>query len=554
MKRVYPNSNIQKYYSVLFGLPSSMVLLALNIIVYLISYIIIYDQVLYTQYVVATLLHFLAHLLALYLVKSPLLTPKRALGLLLVLNIYSLATISILLLVLNNNLLIILSTITCSNTLLLLTYIGIHGLKAKVLLPYLTIYAAVVVIGVILMKNIRYLLASTIIPLIGISILYYINSHRANKYGAIELVALFLKNWLDGDRDIEEVFQENSVKENVNAHIIHGCGVAIIYPDIHFGPFRNTGSSMFPSITRKFFIKSGIEPIVLHGMGSHERNLASTRESIEYVTELCKAINNGSRVWIAKPFRVKHGDWEALVIPFSKIILAFISRPGKGIDDLPYSFQEMALKRSLENNVPPLILIDSHNWEVVEKIDYSGLDKLIDMIIDRVRRANGEYMDAEIGYAVNEVKGVPGVIDNISFLTIHVGGEKVGLLYIPGNNMAPGVRDELLKIIRENGYSLCEVITNDEHRETGLFSDYIYTPVQYSNELLGLVRKLVKEASDSIRKCELRYTSIKKEVSLMGDFVWKLLGLLEKAFYKSLILVIVYMVFTPILYLTLLSL
>ena len=119
--------------------------------------------------------------------------------------------------------------------------------------------------------------------------------------------------------------------------------------------------------------------------------------------------------------------------------------------------------------------------------------------------------------------------------------------------MVPGLRDKIINVILNEGYDLAEVLTNDEHRETGLFSDYVYTPVQYSQKLLDIVKKMANEALRTISKSNLRYIFVERDLHLMGDLAWKLLELLEEVFYKSLLLNILYIALTPIIFIILLS-
>jgi len=458
-------------------------------------------------------------------------------------------------LVFHNTLLVVFIGLMSMNIILLPIYVGIHGFDKRTIAIYLTVFLLTSLVNTIVSVNIRYFISSIPIPLIGLSIMVFINRYRINNYGAVDLGALFLRNWLSGDKSIEKVFQKHGVKRKIHTRIFYDDRIAIIYPDIHFGPFRNTGSSMFPSMIREVFSQRNMHPIVLHGMGSHERNVVTSTEAIQYVKYIYEKVakDEGIEILVGMPFKVKYYDWEALVIPFSKAILTFISRPRKGIDDLPYSIQEYALDKSSEYNLPPLILIDSHNWEAEDKIDQRSLIGLVDKIVDELMNRQENYFEPNIGLAIHEPNDFLGIIDDMVFLAINVGGRKIGILYVPGNNMVPGLRDKIINVILNEGYDLSEVLTNDEHRETGLFSDYVYTPVQYSQKLLDTIKEMANEALRTTSKSNLRCIFIERDLHLMGDLAWKLLELLEEVFYKSLILNILYIALTPIVFIILLS-
>ncbi len=552
---VKPRSSVQRYYEVLFTLPHPLLLLISTILIYLLIYIFLKSMDLLIIYILWSILYYLVHLLGFSFLKSPLLIIKRILGLYLVINIYMFLVMLISNIILHDSLLVIFTGLMSMNIILLPIYAGIHEFNKRTISIYLIVFLFTTLVNTVVLANIRYFISSIPILLIGLSIMLFINRYRINNYGAIDLGALFLRNWLSGDKSIEKVFQKHGVNRKIYTHIFYDDRIAIIYPDIHFGPFRNTGSSMFPSMIREVFSQRNIHPIVLHGMGSHERNVVTSVEAMQYAKYIYEKVtkSEGIEIFVGMPFRIKYHDWEALVIPFSKAILAFISRPRKGIDDLPYGIQEYALNKSSEHNLPPLILIDSHNWEAEDKIDQRSLMGLVDKIIDELMNRQENYFEPNIGLAIHAPNGFLGIIDYMVFLAINVGGRKIGILYIPGNNMVPGLRDKIINVILNEGYDLAEVLTNDEHRETGLFSDYVYTPVQYSQKLLDIVKKMANEALRTISKSNLRYIFIERDLHLMGDLAWKLLELLEKLFYKSLLLNILYIALTPIVFIILLS-
>jgi len=507
------------------------------------------------MFILCSISYYLVHLLGFSLLKSPLLILRRILGLYLVANGYMFIVMLISNIILHDLILVLSIGIMSMNIILLPIYAGVHGFNKRTIVVYLIVFSITTLVNTLILTNIRYFVSSILIPLIGLSTMLFINRYKVYNYGAVDIGSLFLRNWLGGDKSIERVFQKHGVKRKIHTHIIYGDRIAIIYPDIHFGPFRNTGSSMFPSMLREMFSQKNIHPIVLHGMGSHERNVVTSKETSQYAKYIYEKIARGEgiEILVGMPFKVKYYDWEALVIPFSKVILAFISRPGKGIDDLPYSIQEYALKKSLEHDIPPLILVDSHNWEAENKIDQRSLMELVDKIIDEFLNRQENYFEPNIGLAFHTPNGFPGIIDDMVFLAINVGECKVGILYVPGNNMVPGLRDKIINVILDVGYDLAEVLTNDEHRETGLFSDYVYTPVQYSRKLLDTIKKMANDALRTISKSNLRYIFTERDLHLMGDLAWRLLDLLEKVFYKSLILNILYIALTPIVFIMLLN-
>jgi len=294
-------------------------------------------------------------------------------------------------------------------------------------------------------------------------------------------------------------------------------------------------------------------------MGSHDRNLATHKESEKLVHIYTSVLEKklGDYIEAGEPYTVKHREWEALVIPFSKITIAIISRPDKGIDDIPYTIQEKAYRLSIENNIPPVLLVDAHNCENSHEIETSDLEKLLNRIIEEYKSHNkftGEYRVTVVS-TKKALVSTPGAIDGVSILAIEAHGKKVGVAYIPGNNMAKGLRKIIIDIMRENGFDYAEAITNDEHTETGRITGSIYVPVQHSRELIDCIKELSREALARLRarSKKLRYHCVKTRVKIMGDTAWKLLRLYEKTYPLALKLSIIYVIVAPVALLLLLT-
>ena len=373
----------------------------------------------------------------------------------------------------------------------------------------------------------------------GMAIYMFLRRYKVNTHNIVELGGLFLLNWLDKRRDIEHVFLDLSTITNVSPHIMYCNDIAFIYPDIHFGPFDNVGSSSFPRIIEEL-LRNNYETIVFHGMGSHDRNIASYKVAEHYAKMIVDSIkkNRGTDVYPGIPFRVKYRDWDILVVPFTQATLVFLSRPRKGIDDLPYSVQEYAFSKSLTRNQNPVLLIDCHNREMEEDIDINEVLEAIDLVIDKLVKENLGYTTIyKIGKSSIDVTGsLPGVLGPIRVVILDIKGVKVALVYIPGNNMEPGVRDKIISIVKQKNIDYVEVLTNDEHTETGIIAGAAYIPVKDNPRLYSIIEKLVDEALKDLSPRKLKYTSFSVKLDLMASGAWKLAGMLEKVFKKTIII------------------
>jgi len=116
-----------------------------------------------------------------------------------------------------------------------------------------------------------------------------------------------------------------------------------------------------------------------------------------------------------------------------------------------------------------------------------------------------------------------------------------------GNNAKPGLRDMLIEKLRPLGVDYYEVLTNDEHTETGTRARITYIPVHESSQLLGDIEKASFELSreEWIQNAFLYTTRL--ELKLMGSGIDAIKKQLASSLKESSILLLLYVFATPIL-------
>lgn len=543
-------SSVQKYYRVLFSLPKPQVMIILiSIIMFLIfTY--------FPQLFIAIMFYSISSSMLLYFFgffdKNPFSKPRRVIGFLL---FYYIFVIILMCLAEITGLRVSpCSLASFSISLLSIILIGVSGLHRSTVVYLIASSIVYALMASFFLKNtslqtFQISLIYVFTPLIiTVMVTLYVKKHYVKGVSILDMGRYFVRYKLDKERTIEEMFEAVSSLRNISSHILVSKDFALVYTDVHYGPFGDIGSGDLPSVLAKNIGKRHV--IVLHGMGSHERNIASKKYSMKYVEALLNVLeNNKPRECIPlDTFRVKREDWEALVCVFSCITLLFLTRRSKGIDDLPYSIQEYAFRRSIEECIQPILVIDSHNGELIEEPNFNTIYELIDEAIDLVKSITVQRLD--YGFAVNStsVKNTPGVIgEKITLLVLKTGDKKTCILYLPGNNMEPGARDKLIDVMISEGCNLAEVVTNDEHRETGVFSREVYRPIEFTQELASKVRLLVKETVNRYVREELMYYTLDHETLLMGNSIWKLKWFLEKFFYKLIVIDLFNVLFIPLL-------
>ncbi len=537
MKGYKPSSEISKYYSILFSLPSTLSLAILTILLNILIYIMLHgESLIYIIYFIATITIVSTYA---YLCDSVFRRFKRVLGLSLIVE--SIAFITGLI----NPVL----GIVYSSVFLILAILGIDGTK---LYRYLVAILPPLII-LILYGYMRYILLLLIPVLIDYSIYLIMGIYRINRYKLPDLGTMYLRNYLMRSREIEEFFDHIASSEVAYPRIIMGGGTIFIYTDIHYGPFSNIGSSMLPSILVEKLKRIGYNNIVVfHGMGSHDRNLPTYRHTLEYIEELIRDVESGG--WGPLKYygwkRLRGGDgWDLLIMAFDKIALILISRE-KGIDDLPYSLQVEIERKAMEKGLGDIVLIDCHNHELSDEPDLESLKGLLGEALDLIAEIrSGEPIEYHV-YAVSTHTNAPGIINGyISISKLETRKNSIILVYLPGNNMEPGLRTRIKEIIsRETGHppDNIEVLTNDEHTETGISAKAAYIPVLGSTELFNSIRELIHRLEDSKPVKQLYYKKSYHDVKIINEKIIVLKNMIRKGFILSASLILSYVFLTPI--------
>ncbi|ADI32230.1 DUF2070 family protein [Staphylothermus hellenicus] len=537
MRIFKPNSELSKYYSFIFRLPGYYVVILLIISVNLLFFVHIGYNILI--YIIYFILVFLTVSVYGLLSNSPYKRLKRSLFLALMTETYAFII----------GFFDVGLGIVSSTVMIIIGLLGVDGTSIRKYI--LSIIPPLLVLLVFNMYNYILLL---LVPILLDYIIYKIMStHKIGRYPAPDIGSMFVRNILERKRDIEKVFEDLGEEEIVNPRIIYNDNeLFMLYSDIHYGPFSNTGSSMLPTLLYEKLKNKYSSVVVLHGMGSHDRNISTFKETIRFIDYIIKNIDdtNSEHIKFHGYERISDGEWDLLLLVFNKLSMIFVSR-SEGIDDLPYELQKEYELKAAQAGLGDLILIDCHNHELESKPNIDALRKLLDKAIDRISEIKADNNEKTLIYRAKTIKiRSPGVIgSNIILIQLGDKPEKLlSLIYISGNNMEPGLREKIRKVLSEK-YGIdqksIEVFTNDEHTETGIYASTIYIPVQYNDKLLTAILEGYKDLLGKEFKKDLKYKKLSIKTKLMKNTAWKLLELVHKPFKLSLILVWSYILLTP---------
>lgn len=386
-------------------------------------------------------------------------------------------------------------------------------------------------------------LANILVFIIGV-IVYTSYLHLINKRGEIwglqplKLAKAFLLNWLSNITEpMESILSSLSKPKKAKIRVLvferkNSKPIALVLPEIHYGPFRNVGSSTMIYMIEEAFNKKGYNVLALHGPGSHEHNLPTAKYayqiSYKIVEEFAKTKPLSLRPRI--PNRIISDDWEALTQPFDKAVLAFITRP-KGIDDLPPSLLQVVKEKSKTNGME-ILLVDSHNSYTREEFNGDEVKGLIDLIIDRALKAKECVLKVGYGEVSIENPNTYGLCTGkVRSLVWECNGRKIGITYLYGNNMFPETRVKLREIVL--GSKLLddyEPITPDDHTCTATLAEHPYVPVKLGDSMLQkAILESINRALRDLGEAKVYYYGFTIDnVRYVGEGIFDMLGLLEE--------------------------
>ncbi|MGC9182085.1 DUF2070 family protein [Thermogladius sp.] len=543
MKLYRPKSVVSKYYTVLFSLPHWKVLAAV-IVVFLVAIVLLMGQG-----SLPFLTYFAVSLLVLYVYSrlskgTVFWKPKRVLGLSLTALIYVLIYAWLL-----GSWVV---AAVASASLLSVVVLSLDGTKLVRYSIPVVISSIPVPLYTVLTTLKKGLIAYALVGAVVVAALDYvvyrvINRRKIGGYGAADIGTLFLRNWLDRDKSIEEFFESVGSPRDVDLAVLRSGDTLLVYTSLHYGPFSNVGSSLLPEELERTFSEN-YNVIVFHGFGSHDRDVVSTRELAKLRPHLVKLVNEeGESLLYHGAFEITTSDkWRVLGLVFDKLLLLMVSRPHVGIDDLPYSFnlklKDLVLRRMNSN----LLLVESHNWERAGRVDTSGLGDALAKAVEAAWETRKRDPTWPMVRSISVNVKAPGVVKGVARIVEIRGSDgrdPVLMVFFRGNNMAPGSRDRLLNALEGEYNGLVEVLTNDEHSETGVRAHITYIPVHLTDEAILRLKDGVKRLVSKPFSRGLYMATSTVKLRLLNNAAYELVYLLKKSYLEATVLLLLYVFF-----------
>ncbi len=245
---------------------------------------------------------------------------------------------------------------------------------------------------------------------------------------------------------------------------------------IHPGPFRNIGSSGLPSEIIKYVRDHyNIPTFVFHGTCTHHQNLTSKEDFESVFEELDRLIKSTETSNSASgPFWMPNSKFKAWTLFVGANALVITTSAPEYTDDIALDVAIQAAEK-VRYEVPKIegvTIADAHNCindnAVSVMPDDPEAQEYIDCVVDAVRESSGRpagqihagiHQETETGITIKEGIGPGG----ITAMVLRNNNRTTVWISIDGNNMEPGMREEIQNALIQRGFDAAEVTTTDTH-------------------------------------------------------------------------------------------
>lgn len=348
-----------------------------------------------------------------------------------------------------------------------------------------------------------------------------------------KLLQAFLTSLLSGhSRELEKMMTALGSAEDVGVELFMikregKPSVAFVVSEIHPGPFRAVGSSMFPAIVQQKLGNKGIHAVVLKGLSSHEKNLASVElsekvaEKIAEEAEMLETSPNYVKIF-RPPARTKFNGVSGFSFEMAGRNIVVLTLHPQPMEDLP---QEILPSGQRDR----VVVVDAHN-----SFD-DALTHLEQETIAKIRKYLEEFKEEavetnllKIGFArivPSEVGLAEGMgVGGVSCLVFEADEVRTSLLVADANNAMPWVRTAAFESARKHGCVDTEFCTTDTHMVNGVsLGGRGYHPFGEAipeQTIRNLFDELHRKAVEDLAPAHAIHKTITvKEVKVFSDFL-----------------------------------
>lgn len=319
----------------------------------------------------------------------------------------------------------------------------------------------------------------------------------------------------DARRELEAFFDSFAEPAEVRTAALafrapHGNVAVVIATHAHPGPLGRVGGSDLPAKLRTALSDVCTVVLVPHGPSTHDYNPATTTECMKIAAVSRQVLEAATPVPGGSHFvRATVGPATATAQFFGDVAFVTASLAPNPTDDIDVPTGHAAIRAAKDAGARDCLFLDAHNSSAIaEGLVRFGSEESLAMIeaTHKAVMAGRERLAASlrIGVAEGPVGGLREGFgaQGLQVLAVEADGQRTAYLLFDGNNMVPGLRDEILAAVRELAEE-GEVLTTDNHSVNASMGGYNPIGARIDREtVVSAARDLVGKALANLRPVE----------------------------------------------------
>lgn len=368
-------------------------------------------------------------------------------------------------------------------------------------------------------------------------------SQTINRYGkkkigigTVSLFKAFVADWIAGvNRPLENFLEKLGHSESVFITTLgfrgkKGIKAIINVPAFHPGPFKNVGSSTLTFKIQEMLEKAKHAIVcVPHGASGHELDLASQAENekvLKKVMQLSHFTNFAEKA--THLIRVKVNSAKATAQIFGKCAFVTLTCAPKFMEDIPREVGQKIVNIGEQLGLSAVAVVDAHNSIEgndfsLDEYDVQNLQKAAERALSTASKKPVKKFEIGIAKVIpNEFTLAQGMgPGGIVALVVRVERQLVAYIVIDSNNLINGLREKILKALKELGISDGEVMTTDTHMVNGVTlvkrGYHPFGEVIPHKKILGYVKGVTQLAISDLHESEVAWNSgVVRQVKAIG--------------------------------------
>jgi len=357
---------------------------------------------------------------------------------------------------------------------------------------------------------------------------------RSLGVSVLDFVRGFVGHIAEGTRELESFFEQLGEDAVVPVTVMGVRGpdgtekARFVLPMIHPGPMGDIGGGNLPERVARTADGLAFPP---HATAGHDFNLVTEREVDTLLAAADRAhdrIEYGGRA--TPPVREREGESKLLGQAFGDDALVVATHAPGCADDVDFSVGLSTAAEARTAGLGDVMLVDAHNCnDGLEGDDIGhvvpGSRRSFDMM-EAARRLGDRLADADgrplrVGVAWdptdwNPKDGIGPLGVRVAVVEVGEGADAVRAVYclVDGNNMDPGVREQLLSVVDADA---AEVMTTDTHVVNTMEAANQVGGEIDTGELAAVVEELVAEAEADLEPAEVGMAVEHAEVTVFGN-------------------------------------